>query len=468
MLLPAVLLLGGCPSFDTSVRPLIDVQPPPGYVPPVYVKGTKDIAAVDLTGLTMQVWRINSDPYPDSVQIFARVFDRGANLVGGLAPPYYKGSGDYRAIWSSLSEQLGAGGATQEIKAFTVREFSDQDAIPYEIALALDYSGTMGTTINALEEGALAFIRIKRPQDRIAIVKFDDEPQIALASTSSTADLSGAFKKTGLEGYGGYTALYSAAKLAAEQVASAPADHPRAVVLFTDGEDNASTITPTSLYEFARRNNIPIFTIAYGAINTDVLTEIATSTGGRFYHAYSPEELRSVFEDIYSSLRNYYLISYKPPYVAGRHLVTIGITPPGAPAKIAGTGTYDAVRGAGRPEGDGDLATIALDTSYFEYNKYEITPSALKAVDRMAAQMRENPRLKIEVRGHTDAVGTEEYNMKLSQARADAIRQALIDAGIEESRVRARGFGMMQPVASNVTEEGRKLNRRTTFVVIAR
>ncbi len=86
----------------------------------------------------------------------------------------------------------------------------------------------------------------------------------------------------------------------------------------------------------------------------------------------------------------------------------------------------------------------------------------------MAAQMRENPRLKIEVRGHTDAVGTDEYNMKLSQQRADAVRQALIDAGIEESRVRARGFGMMQPVASNVTEEGRRLNRRTTFVVIAR
>ena len=139
VILLAAVLLAGCPSFEKSVRPLIEVQPPPGYTPPVYVKGTKGVREVDPTGLTMQVWRINSDPYPDSVQLFVRVFDKGSNLVTGLAPPYYAGEGDYRTIWSSLSEQLGVGGNTQEIRNFTVREFSDQDAIPFEIGLALDY-----------------------------------------------------------------------------------------------------------------------------------------------------------------------------------------------------------------------------------------------------------------------------------------------------------------------------------------
>ena len=90
------------------------------------------------------------------------------------------------------------------------------------------------------------------------------------------------------------------------------------------------------------------------------------------------------------------------------------------------------------------------------------------ALDAIAAVMKEQGRLRIEVRGHTDAKGTEEYNQKLSEARANAVRDALIALGVPEGRVRARGFGLSQPVATNDTEEGRAKNRRTEFIVLAR
>lgn len=79
--------------------------------------------------------------------------------------------------------------------------------------------------------------------------------------------------------------------------------------------------------------------------------------------------------------------------------------------------------------------------------------------------------MKIELRGHTDAqnkTGDPEYNTKLSQKRADAVKEALVKRGIAADRITAFGYGESRPVADNNTEDGRSLNRRTEFVIISR
>ncbi len=458
--------MAGCKSFDESVRPIITPQPPPGYKPPVYVSGTTPVSAVDPSSLSLEVWRVNSEPYPDSVQLYVRVFDDDHHLVTGLAPPYYKGADDYRTVWNGVSEQLGVGGSRQSIDDYTVREFSDQDGIPYEISLVLDYSGTMESSVGGLEDAASAFVSLKRPQDRIAVVKFDTRPELEAAPTTSTPDLISHIRSGGLGSYGGYTALYAAVKMGGEQVASAPSGHPRALVVFTDGEDNASTIAVSQLYDYVRQNDIPIFTIAFGAINSEVLSELSQRSGGRFYQTYSTEELRAAFEDIYTSLRNYYLVTYKPPFVVGEHEASVRLNPPKAAASISGTGSYVVTEGRGAP--DYAAPPVALDTIYFMYNLAELGQQAQPVIDLMAKQLKENPRLKIEVQGHTDSKGGEEYNLGLSDRRAEVVRDALLAEGIDSNRVRARGYGLTRPAASNETEAGRALNRRATFVVIAR
>jgi VWFA-related protein len=425
--------------------------------------GTRPIEQADPGKMNVDVWKINSDPYPDSIQLFVRVFDTEGKLITNLAPPYYKGGDDYHKIWSGLTEQIGDDGKPVTIGEFNVREFSDQDGIPYELALVLDYSGTMGTNITGLENAAAAFVKLKRDQDRIAVVKFDKTPKLVAAATNSQADILAAFNGNGLKGYGGYTALYEAAKLGAQQLVTAPADHPRAVVLLTDGEDNASTINVSEVYKYCRENNIPVFTVAFGMVNPDVLKDIATYTGGRFYQTYTADELKGAFEDIYRSLRNYYLLTYQPLDVAGRHVVRLTLNPPNSSAKLGASATYNTLTGK---IAKGDI--FDPGPIFFDYDKATIRPESQAALDAIASVMKEQQRLRIEVRGHTDSKGTEEYNQKLSEARANAVRDALIALGVPEGRVRARGFGLSQPIAPNDTDEGRARNRRTEFIVLAR
>ena len=77
-----------------------------------------------------------------------------------------------------------------------------------------------------------------------------------------------------------------------------------------------------------------------------------------------------------------------------------------------------------------------------------------------------NRKMIVEVGGHTDNVGSDDANMKLSHERAKSVRNYLVKAGINSDRLQAKGYGETQPVADNDTEEGRKANRRTEFVIL--
>ncbi len=72
------------------------------------------------------------------------------------------------------------------------------------------------------------------------------------------------------------------------------------------------------------------------------------------------------------------------------------------------------------------------------------------------------------IEGHTDSVGKAEYNMRLSQMRSEAVRNALLESGIGSGRIATKGYGKDYPVASNATAEGRQLNRRVEIVVLNR
>jgi OmpA-OmpF porin, OOP family len=105
-----------------------------------------------------------------------------------------------------------------------------------------------------------------------------------------------------------------------------------------------------------------------------------------------------------------------------------------------------------------------LGGAQFDFNKATIKPAGLAVLDGAVKVLQDNPSLHIVVEGHTDSVGSDAYNMKLSQRRANAVRDYLIKQGIDASRVTARGYGKTRPIASNATEEGRAQNRRADLV----
>ncbi|MCB9168968.1 MAG: PD40 domain-containing protein [Flavobacteriales bacterium] len=110
--------------------------------------------------------------------------------------------------------------------------------------------------------------------------------------------------------------------------------------------------------------------------------------------------------------------------------------------------------------------TVALRNIFFETASFALLPASNAELDKLVKLMQDNPSLHIELGGHTDDVGSEADNLRLSDQRANAVREYLIGKGIDAERVRAIGYGETRPIASNDTEEGRAQNRRTEVKVL--
>jgi outer membrane protein OmpA-like peptidoglycan-associated protein/tetratricopeptide (TPR) repeat protein len=111
-------------------------------------------------------------------------------------------------------------------------------------------------------------------------------------------------------------------------------------------------------------------------------------------------------------------------------------------------------------------SNIALRNVFFNTGKWEVKDDSYAELARLISLMADVPALKIEISGHTDNVGAESFNELLSQRRADAVVNYLVEKGIDKKRLSAKGYGQSKPVDSNDTAEGRALNRRTEFEII--
>ncbi|MFV0449065.1 MAG: OmpA family protein [Vibrio sp.] len=108
-----------------------------------------------------------------------------------------------------------------------------------------------------------------------------------------------------------------------------------------------------------------------------------------------------------------------------------------------------------------------LSGNNFAHNSAEISSQAAKQLDELATFLNANPQAKVEITGHTDSLGSAEYNQAMSEKRAIAVADVLFKNGIDESRMIISGQGESNPIASNETKEGRQQNRRVDIVVPA-
>ena len=103
---------------------------------------------------------------------------------------------------------------------------------------------------------------------------------------------------------------------------------------------------------------------------------------------------------------------------------------------------------------------VVLKGVTFAFNKARLTPDAKAILDQVSASLKERPDVKVEIGGHTDSKGSDAYNLKLSDQRANAARDYLMSQGVPADQLTAKGYGEAMPIATNDTEEGRELNRR--------
>jgi len=113
--------------------------------------------------------------------------------------------------------------------------------------------------------------------------------------------------------------------------------------------------------------------------------------------------------------------------------------------------------------------TIRIDTLegvHFDFDKYTIKPAGRKILDEDVALLKSDRTLDISIEGHCDIIGSDAYNMKLSEKRADAVYNYFLKQGISADRMRTVGFGRSKPIASNDTAAGRAKNRRVEIRII--
>ncbi|APG29067.1 hypothetical protein A7E78_07905 [Syntrophotalea acetylenivorans] len=108
---------------------------------------------------------------------------------------------------------------------------------------------------------------------------------------------------------------------------------------------------------------------------------------------------------------------------------------------------------------------MTLGDVLFDVNKAELKPGGILTIEKLAAFLDEYPARRIMIEGFTDSTGAAEYNQGLSERRALAVRQALLDRGTESVRIEFKGYGEEFPVATNVTAAGRQMNRRVEIII---
>ncbi len=110
--------------------------------------------------------------------------------------------------------------------------------------------------------------------------------------------------------------------------------------------------------------------------------------------------------------------------------------------------------------------SVVLKNIFFETNSFELKQESNAELQTLLELMQRNPNIRIEISGHTDNIGKDDYNLTLSENRAKNVKLWLTNNGIDSQRIVAKGYGKTKPIADNTTEEGRQQNRRTEFKII--
>jgi len=428
---------------------------------PIYMSDVKPIDSIDVNKVIFDIYRVEPEDYPKEVRVFARVYDSLGNFVTHLAPPYLKDTS--KKYFTSVREELGKNYNIRNasIENFKVREYGSDDSMAYNLVLSVDYSGSMDAVMDAVQTGTEMFVKMKFPYDRIALTSFNKDLDIKAPLSTDTNEILKYYRANKNNKKGLFSAVYDAVWKSFDILAGVPKEELKVTVIFTDGDDNYSKMNIDSLIKRANGENLHVFCVAFGYSDDQNLKNLSSYTGGKYYKAHSKEQLIAIFKDIYLSLRYHYKITYIPPTYWGFHKLFAGLNLPHRNDSLVAEGNYDT-------SGWLALSDTVIRPILFDFDSTVVKLESYPILDELVDLMYTWPKLRFDIHGHTDNVGTQEYNQDLSDKRAKAVFDLLISKGIEERRLRYRGFGFSKPIANNSTEDGRAKNRRTEFIIIAK
>ncbi|MGB0525192.1 MAG: OmpA family protein [Flammeovirgaceae bacterium] len=448
-----------------------DAAAPDGYQH-TYITQHKHISELtDTTELSLHLKTVEVNG--DTVGIQAHLIDQhGVYYYGASAE-------SFRDYWCNIQVKSNTNPYPTAELAYSITEVNEQDTIPLAIAFIMDHSGSMGDErALVVQEAVEKLISEKRPQDTMAIMKYDSKIGIESELASDKGVLLNRLKKDGLGNFGGGTALIDAAFEGITLLQDAENYENKVIVIFTDGKENSSVLTKNELILEALAQGIKIYTISFGSeTDVDYLKELSEATEGGYYQIYETLHFLKIFDDVYERMRNYYSIQFKADTI-GEHEAVIKLCLPNRQDSFVVSFENDTLIYEEKieelpedqfsdfddaPE-EGAVKRLQVN---FHFATTNLTDSSHIEIEKAVAYMRKYPKVFVELRGHTDDIGSEHDNLKLSRHRAHKIKHLLTKSGISGHRIKAIGLGEEHPIATNKTEAGRAMNRRTEFVIVS-
>ena len=340
------------------------------------------------------------------------------------------------------------------IAKYTLKEVTDLK--PYHISIVLDHSGSMGhDRCVDLQDAVSLALKQSETKNKISLIKFDSEISFEGKSLDSTEIQRVLYNKIGMEGFGGSTSIYDALNMSLDSLKTDTAYRPL-VILFSDGYENSSRSQDIKgIVAKAKALNVPVFTIAFGGgADEGLLRGIANETNGLFFSIYDRSEFKNLLNNELFLLNHYYELRLLPCSFDFDKIRFEGITEEGN--RVTGEKLMKGIK-----------ETVALNLN-FDFDKANLIPKNLDEVKKVALYLNNNVDQNIIITGHTDNVGTVDYNIDLSIKRAESVKRALVNFGIDQKRIQVIGKGESVPYVPNDSEENRFRNRRIEIELVKR
>lgn len=312
------------------------------------------------------------------------------------------------------------------------------------VSFLLDHSGSMGDDrANELQKAVIEAISNNSLRDKkndfiYSIHKFDGNIK-HLITTGKILDIEQALSPvTGLKGYGGSTAILDAIVQGLEIIKEDKISESKIIFLFTDGVNNTNRtkLKRSDIIGDAINNNVSIVPIGFGnGIDYDYLNSISHFSGGQFLRIYNKNEFQELYNNLLLDFEYSYEIEFSPCMFAPD--IEIELKLKGFDTSLIGTTFFSTPA----------LEGYSIDLNIlFKKGSDDINISYFDELDQLFNLLDYRKDINISIEGHTDKVGSEKQNIRLSKKRAQKVKKYLTAKGIKETRVITEGYGWSYPV----------------------
>jgi outer membrane protein OmpA-like peptidoglycan-associated protein len=400
--------------------------------------------------------RIISDEFSKNIQLFNVDISHfpEINLILKISP-------NYVSRIKSKNLQVFQNGKQMQVLSFGKSSYKNK--IPVDIVFVLDKTGSMIDYIDKVKDNINHFISnfLKKGIDyRIGIVAFSDIVDSVYGFSDNIDNLRNNINDIKPTAYGGdenenaLEALYSASKLPFRS------DAKKLIMLFTDAlfhhrglqGDGQTNFTLNEIIDILVNDNIVTYTIV--PLIYDQYKHLSRTTGGKTYNLV--DNFNSILDNFSEDISTFYTLKYlyKESYISDSIHIDFfdkSINKYLVSKKLSFL--------------DVNKLLVLENDVLFDLNKSEIKPKHVKNLNNLTKLLKLRNNVEISINGHTDNIGSHDYNLRLSLQRANSVKKFLVKNGISERRLSVNGYGKTKPIAPNDSEEGRSLNRRIEVII---